>query len=138
MWHEVVRELMSSATSRGSRWTLYYDGGCGFCSGARSWLSKLDFLHRIEWTPYHTLDEPPDGLTWEDLGRYACMDTGRGPLHKGFYAMRLLTLRLLPLFPLAPLMWLPGVNRAGEAVYGWVARNRYRLSGCPVDGGRRV
>ena len=129
---------MSSRTEHGSRWTLYYDGACGFCSGGRRWLSRLDFFHRIEWTPYQTLTEPPDGLSWEDLDRYAYMDTGRGPLRKGFYAMRLLTLRLPLLLPLAPLMWFPGVNLAGEAVYGWFARNRYRFSGCTVDWSERA
>ena len=129
---------MSSRTGRDSKWVLYYDGACGFCSGARRWLSKLDFFHGIEWTPYQTLSEPPVGLTWEDLDRYAYMDTGHGPLQKGFYAMRLLALRLPPLFPLALLMWLPGAALAGQAAYGWIARNRHRFSQCPVDGDGRV
>ena len=123
---------------RSSKWTLYYDGNCGFCASARHRLSKLDFFNQIEWTPYQTLEEPPNGLTWEDLYLSAWIDTGRGRLHGGFYAMRLLALRLPPLQPLAPLMWLPGMNLAGEAVYGWVSRNRYRLSSCPVDGGGRA
>ena len=129
---------MSSKRGRDSRWTLYYDGACGFCAGARRWLSRLDFFHRIEWTPYQTLESPPAGLSWEDLDRYAWMDTGGGRLHRGFHAMRLLALKLPPLLPLAPLLWLPGVNLVGQAAYGWVARNRYRLSGCPVDGGGSV
>ena len=129
---------MSSNSRRDSKWTLFYDGNCGFCAGARRWLSKLDFFQIIEWTPYQTLEEPPAGLSWEDLDRYAWMDTGRGRLRRGFYAMRLLTLKLPPLLPFAPLMWLPGMHLAGEAVYGWVSRNRYCLTHSPVDGGRRA
>jgi hypothetical protein len=32
-------------------------------------------------------------------------------------------------------MWCPGVNRIGEAVYAWIARNRTRLPGsvCSID-----
>ena len=121
-----------------SGWVFYYDGDCGFCAGVRRWLSKADFFHSVEWIPWQSLAEPPAGLTWEDLDRYAYMDSGRGRLRKGFYAMRHLTLRLPALLPLAPLMWLPGMDLAGEAAYGWVARNRYRFSRCPVNGGRRV
>lgn len=128
---------MTSESVRSSRWTLYYDGRCGFCAGARSWLSRLDFFGRIDWTAYQSLREPPAGLSWNDLDRYAWLDTGRSPLQRGFFAMRLLTLKLPILLPLAPLMWLPGAHLIGEAVYGWVARNRYRISGCPVHGGGR-
>ncbi len=128
---------MLSKPSRSSRWTLYYDGGCGFCGGARRWLSKLDLFRSIDWTPYQTLEKPPVGLSWEDLDRYAWLDTGQGPLRRGFYAMRLLALKLPPLIPIAPLMWLPGAHIVGAAVYDWIARNRYRISSCPVDGGER-
>ena len=130
---EVTGGPILSNFGRSAKWTLYYDGRCGFCAGARRWLSRMDFLHRIEWTPYQSLNQPPQGLSWEDLDRYAWMDTGRGRLHKGFHAMRLLALRLPPLLPLATLMWLPGMDLAGEAAYGWVARNRYRFSRCPVN-----
>ena len=129
---------MTSKSGRISKLTLYYDGGCGLCNGAKRWLSRLDVLHRIEWTPCQTLEAPPAGLTWDDLDRCAWVDEGRGRLHGGFYAMRLLTLSLPPLLPLALLMWLPGMHLAGEAAYDWVARNRYRFSGCPVDGGRQI
>ena len=49
-------------------------------------------------------------------------------LYRGFYAFRMLALRLPPLLLVAPLLWLPGVNRLGEAAYEWVAANRFRIS----------
>ena len=69
-------------------------------------------------------------MTWEDLDRAAYLSTGRGRLHEGFYGLRMLTLRLLPLVPLAPLFWFPGMNLLGVPVYRWIARNRYRISAC--------
>jgi predicted DCC family thiol-disulfide oxidoreductase YuxK len=95
----------------------------------------MDLLGGIEWNPCQALERPPQGLAWHDLDRAAYLDTGQGRLHEGFYAFRMLTLRLLPLIPLAPIFWFPGMNLVGEAVYGWVARNRYRLSGCRRVGG---
>ena len=73
---------------------------------------------------------PPDGLTWEDLERSAHLETEQGGLHEGFHAFRRLTLLLPPLWPLAPLLWLPGVPSLGTGLYRWVARNRYCISAC--------
>ena len=78
-------------------------------------------------------------MAWADLDRAAYLSTGKGRLHQGFYGFRMLTLRLLPLVPLAPIFWLPGMNLLGVAVYRWIARNRYRISACwtetPKSGG---
>ncbi len=122
------------------RWVLYYDGECGFCTLAVRALALADFFRVVTWTAYQELPEPPGGLTWADLDAAAYLEvrkdssgTGEGTeegrrLHRGFYAFRMLTLRLPPLLPLAPLLWLPGVNRLGELAYEWVAANRYRIS----------
>lgn len=122
------------------RWVLYYDGECGFCILAVRALALADFFRVVTWTAYQELPEPPGGLTRADLDAAAYLEvrkdssgTGEGAeeglrLHRGFYAFRMLTLRLPPLLPLAPLLWLPGVNRLGELAYEWVAANRYRIS----------
>ena len=112
------------------RWTLYYDGNCGFCTRVVQGLSRMDPLRQVQWIPFQSLEEPPQGLSWEDLDRAAYLDTGRGNLHEGFYSFRMLTLRLLPLVPLAPLFWFPGMNLLGVPLYRWIARNRYRTSAC--------
>ena len=114
------------------RWIFYYDGNCGFCTRVVRGLSRIDFFRQVQWIPFQSLEEPPQGLSWEDLDRSAYLDTGRGGLHEGFYSFRMLTLRLLPLVPLAPVFWLPGMNLLGTAVYRWIARNRYRISRCRI------
>lgn len=134
---------------RGTGWVVYYDGECGFCTLSVRALALADFFRVVTWTSYQELDEPPSGLTWEDLDAAACLEVrkgssqyGDGPeeerrLYQGFYAFRMLTLRLPPLMPLAPLLWLPGVNRLGESAYKWVAANRYRISrSCRLKAGR--
>ena len=120
------------------RWVLYYDGECGFCTLSVRMLALADFFRVVAWTAYQELAEPPRGLTWQDLDEAAYLEVGRGEtgdnfaegrrLHRGFYAFRMLALRLPPLMPLAPLLWLPGVNRLGERAYAWIAANRYRIS----------
>ena len=136
---EVTGGPILSKFGHSAKWTLYYDGRCGFCAGARRWLSRMDFLHSIEWTPYQSLNQPPRGLSWEDLDRYAWMDTGRGRLQEGFPCHEAAGAQAAT----SPSLRRPDVaagdgHLAGEAAYGWVARNRYRFSRCPVNGGRRV
>ena len=112
------------------RWIFSYDGNCGFCTGVVQMLSRIDFFHQVLWIPFQTLEKPPQGLSWEDLDRASYLDTRRGRIHEGFYGFRMLTLRLLPLVPLAPVFWFPGMNLLGTPVYRWIARNRYRVSRC--------
>lgn len=116
-------------------WAFYYDGDCGFCARSVRWLRRIDFRRRVTWLPYQSLNVPPAGLSWQDLDSEAYSERD-GRLEGGFYAFRRLTLLLPPLFPLAPLFWLPGVNLLGAAVYRRVARNRSRLTpeGCEMDG----
>lgn len=116
------------------KWVFYYDGECGFCTAVVRRLCRVDFFHLITWIPYQSLDQPPPGLSWDNLDLAVYLDTGRDRRHQGFYAFRMLTLRLLPLVPFAPLFWFPGVYLAGVPLYRWVARNRYRISGCRIPG----
>ena len=115
-------------------WTFYYDGDCGLCAGVVRWLSQADLFNHVAWVPSQTQEQPPCGLSWDDLDAAAYLDTGRGALHEGFDGFRMLTLRLLPLLPLAPILWFPGARRLGVPAYRWVARNRYRLSRCRIPG----
>lgn len=130
-------------------WVFYYDGDCGFCTLAVRALSFSDFFGRVTWKAFQNLPAPPQGLTWEDLDAAAYLETRSSSsakaaaadnppeLYRGFYAFRMLTLRLPPLMPLALLLWLPGVERVGEAAYEWVAANRYRISRrCRLKAGR--
>ena len=117
-------------TLPGHRWAFYYDGDCDFCTKLVRGLSRIDLFRRIQWIAFQTLEQPPPGLAWADLDRAAYLSTGNGRLHEGFYGIRMLTLRLLPLVPLAPLFWFPGMNLLGVPAYRWIARNRYRISAC--------
>ena len=123
---------MEHAAQDSSGWVFYYDGDCAFCVRVVRALSRLDFSSRVTWTAYQALEEPPNGLAWDDLGQAAYLDNGRGRLFRGFYAFRILTLRLVPLMPLAPILWFPGASVFGAAVYRWVAMNRHRFSRCRV------
>ncbi|HEU0075931.1 MAG TPA: DUF393 domain-containing protein [Dehalococcoidia bacterium] len=115
-------------------WTFFYDGDCGFCTRVVRLMAALDLRRRVRWVAFQSLETLPGSLTRADLQREAYIQRGE-VLDGGFYSFRRLSQLLPPLWPLAPLLWIPGVNRLGEAVYAWVARNRMRLPGstCEID-----
>jgi len=109
---------------------LIYDSDCRICAILARWLSRADILNQVDWTPYQSLDAPPPELTWDDLKRSAYLVGSKNQNYEGFYAFRMLTVRLPLLAPLALIFWFPGVNLIGVAAYRWAARNRYRFFGC--------
>jgi predicted DCC family thiol-disulfide oxidoreductase YuxK len=127
-------ETRSAAAGVSRDHVFYYDGDCGFCTRVVRVLQAADLRHRVRWVAFQSLAKMPGGLTRSDLQREAYIQH-RGSLEGGFYSFRRLTLLLPPLWPLAPLMWLPGMQRLGEPAYAWVARNRGRLPGsvCSID-----
>ena len=48
-----------------------------------------------------------------------------GWLTEGFFAVRRLSLRLPLLWPIAPLVWVPGMGWLGQRAYDGVANRRY-------------
>ena len=112
------------------RSTFIYDADCGMCAAAVRLLRRLDWRGRVYWASSQSLDTPPSGLSWGELERSAYLETRAGDLHEGFFAIRELLVRLPVTAPIGALMMMPGVRLAGEPAYRWVARNRYRISGC--------
>ena len=113
---------------RKPEWTFYYDGECGLCKGLVKWLVHADLSKQIDWIGFQTLSQPPKGLSWGDLNTAAYLETGAGDLYEGFFAIRWLSVKLPPLWPLAIVLWTPGASLLGVPAYRWVARNRGRLS----------
>ena len=113
---------------------LLFDGECAFCRKSVGILKRLDWLKRIEsrdardvanippcaepLVPQKLLDEmhvvTPDGMR----------------AYAGYWAIRWLSWRVPPLWPLAPLMYLPGALWLGTRMYRWIARNRFKLVPC--------
>ena len=109
---------------------LYYDGQCRLCVGIARLLRFLDVMGSLRFQPYQDLTVPPNGLSWNDLECSAYLGTSSGRMYEGFFAFRMLALRVPTFWLLTPLLWFPGVSILGRAVYRWVAANRRRFGSC--------
>jgi predicted DCC family thiol-disulfide oxidoreductase YuxK len=127
---------------------VIYDGECGFCNMTRQWISKVDFDGIYDWRPFQSAVGANYGISHEALEAKAHVVVG-DRVCSGFRAFRVMALYnpavslaaavLLAtvglgapamcdaLFVALVLLFSPLVYPLGEAVYEWVARNRYRL-----------
>jgi predicted DCC family thiol-disulfide oxidoreductase YuxK len=122
---------MSSAR----RHHFLYDGSCGICRKTVSVLSRLDVRRRLvfhdalnRWSSIRALFP---SLRQDDCLETMHVVTASGEVKTGFDAYRAISWSIPLFWPIAPLLYVPGVPLAGRRVYARVARNRHR-AGCPV------
>lgn len=106
------------------QWILYYDGSCSLCINISRVISTLDIFNTIIWTPYQSLIVAPHNLSMRNLHGYVYLETDSGIFYKGFYAFRMLSLRVPAMMPLSLFMWIPWINVIGEHIYSYISRNR--------------
>ena len=132
-WEE-QRVAIKSGESPAQPALVYYDGHCRLCIGIMRCLKWVDRAGSLEFRDTGDDAARQVGLTPADLARSAYLVAPGGRVFEGFYAFRWLVLLLPPLWPLAPLAWMPGAAFLGTRFYRWVAGRRATIFRC----GRRT
>ncbi len=122
--------------------TVIYDGDCAICTRIKEITGRLDWFGTMRWLPLQSPEAARFGISREQLEASVYLVSESGTTH-GWQAAK----RILPRVPLTWLVaaiavrkqpWMmlaaavafsPVGDPAGEAVYGFVARNRYRFPG---------
>jgi predicted DCC family thiol-disulfide oxidoreductase YuxK len=116
---------------------VLYDGMCPFCRRGVRTLRKLDWLGRLRYQDARdTAGLPACEVPLEPrrlLEEMHVVTPDRRRAYAGYRAFRWLAWRLPPLWPVAPLMYVPGTLWLGNRAYRWVARHRFDLA--PCEGG---
>lgn len=111
--------------------TAVYDGMCVICNQTRRIVTALDWFKRVEFLDLHNWNEVSTrypSLDYETAMGQLHVVTPEGQLIGGFEGVRRM-LRDLPLgYPVWLLLHLPGMTWAGNHVYRFIARNRYRIN----------
>ncbi len=105
---------------------VVYDGACRLCRGTTDWLDRLDRGGRLAFLPLQDPRVParyPD-LSQEELHKHVYVIDRQGIRRKGAGAVRYLARRLPALWPLAPLLHVPGSMPLWHWLYDQVARRR--------------
>lgn len=136
---EILRRQLGHRFARSraaAPWTVIYDGHCPLCLQTMVTLDAMDWRHRIAFVDLESewakVTAAAPSLTVAEA-RLAMHVVGPdGTVHRGFFGFRELA-RVVPLlWPLWPLLHLPGANRIGPWVYQVVAGRRARHA-CRAD-----
>ncbi len=128
-------ENKQAESARQTRLLLLYDGGCGFCLESIKRLRVLDLFGTVDPLDFHTI---PDltrlhpALTARRCHSEMVLLESDGRLSGGFEAFARLSRKLVLLWPVFPLVSLPGVGIIGSRVYRWIAEHRYLLHRNPA------
>jgi predicted DCC family thiol-disulfide oxidoreductase YuxK len=109
---------------------VLFDDKCPMCTFQSRLLTRLDWLHRIQFMPISDPRVPslaPD-VKHESLMASMHVLTPKGRIHNGARGVRYIAARLPLLWPVCLLLWIPGMIYISEIAYRTVARNRYLIS----------
>ncbi|MEP7088090.1 MAG: DCC1-like thiol-disulfide oxidoreductase family protein [Gemmatimonadota bacterium] len=123
-------------------WTLVYDGYCPLCIRTMTQLDALDGARRLRYVDLERQSALAKallpGVSPEEMREEMVVVTPAECALRGFYAFREISRRLPALWPLVPLMFVPGSAWVGTRLYAWVAANRARRlcegDACAVHG----
>ena len=109
---------------------VLYDDHCSFCTFQMRVITWLDWLNRVSLIPMshpESMTLAP-GLTPASLQEAIHCITPGGRVYRGARGIRFLSARLPLAWPMAVVLWIPGVIWIAEIIYKWISRNRYLLS----------
>jgi predicted DCC family thiol-disulfide oxidoreductase YuxK len=122
------------ATPTTNRAIILYDGLCPFCLKNVSLLKRLDWLGRLRFHDCRDTAGIPANTAHLDPARMIqemhVLTPDRATAYSGFRAVRWIAGRMPILWPLYPLLFIPGMPRLGQRLYLWIARNRFQLLPC--------
>ncbi|PIQ76169.1 hypothetical protein COU78_01265 [Candidatus Peregrinibacteria bacterium CG10_big_fil_rev_8_21_14_0_10_49_24] len=118
-------------TSSG-KFSVLFDGKCGFCQRSVFVLKMLDFLHRLSLVDFHNVEArkavAPE-LTFEELDKAMHIYLPGGRVEKGFDAFRIIAWHLPALWIAVPFLYIPGIPPIGRRIYAEIAKRRKSCTG---------
>jgi predicted DCC family thiol-disulfide oxidoreductase YuxK len=111
--------------------TVLFDGQCRFCRRQIAFLRWLDWWGRLRFTSSHepSVSETFPEISPEELQQQMFVVDRQGQARGGALAVRYLSRRLPPLWPLALLLHIPGSLPLWNALYAFIAKRRLLLAG---------
>lgn len=109
---------------------VIFDGSCPLCTGLCRWLERVGGRRRLAYLSLYDLrtDERYPDLPRRELLEHVYVVEPNGRKHRGAQAVRYLSRRLPAMWPLAPLLHVPGSLPLWRWLYRVFSRHRHRLS----------
>jgi len=109
---------------------VLFDDECSLCTFQSRVITWLDWFNTVSLLPISSprVPEIAPRLTRTDLHEAIHCVAPNGRVQRGARCIRHISLRMPLAFPIALLLWFPGVIYVAEMIYRWVSRHRYLLS----------
>ncbi len=125
------RAIRALLNRKHTQLVVLFDGSCGLCRRSVTMVRMFDWLHRVHVVDFHDASVrkrwAPD-TPLASLERAMHVRLPSGTFDTGFRGFRTLATQLPLLWPLVPLLFLPGMAVPGERMYNAVASRRMRCS----------
>ena len=137
-WAAGVRYLAERyARPHAAKPEVFYDGLCPLCIRSMTILAYFDWFGRLRYSDLEVegarFVRAHPTVSLEDCREEMHLRTPDGTIHRGFFAFRRAVLELPPLWPLLPLVYVPGAATLGPMIYRAIAARRSRLEPCSFD-----
>ncbi|MCC6572895.1 MAG: DUF393 domain-containing protein [Planctomycetes bacterium] len=112
---------------------VFYDSLCPVCRRSVLWLRRLDWLGVLKFEDLHDREAAEaalPGVSYADQLKRLYVLRPDGQYFGGFAAVRAMAAVMPLLWPVLPLMWLPGAGWVGHKIYDVIATNRFRYAKC--------
>ena len=113
---------------------VLYDGACPLCRRSIAIVKKLDWFHKLALQDCRDQGHWPPSEQKLEMKRLLeemhVVTPDRRRTFAGYAAFRWIAWRLPLSWPIAPLLYIPGMPWLGNRVYLWVAKRRYDLIPC--------
>ena len=134
-WRKIRQWVGERVRRKHAPWVLLYDSYCPLCRRTVGLLDGIDLLDRVNYQSFRTTDfdafnalhHVNTNKQWADQEMLLVRD---GKVYGGFDAYRQMSAMMPLLWPVAPLMWLPGVSHIGRSIYKYVAARRLSWFTC--------
>jgi predicted DCC family thiol-disulfide oxidoreductase YuxK len=134
---DIATTALPQPADRPGASVLIYDGQCNLCTAQVKRIARWDSRGELAFWSLHDPEvyrRYPD-LKHDDLMRQMVLVDPLGRRHWGAAALRQLSRRIPRLWPLVPLLHLPGSLPLWQWAYNQVARRRYLFNRHDCDGG---
>ncbi|WDI40697.1 thiol-disulfide oxidoreductase DCC family protein [Bremerella sp. P1] len=123
------KKSLPSPEDRPETDVVIYDGHCRICTGGVRILYRLDLGRRLSFLSLHDakVAEVAPNLTHDQMMEEMWVVDVQGRQHSGAGAFRYLTRRIAMLWPVMPLLHIPGSLPLWSWLYQKVAAARYRF-----------
>jgi predicted DCC family thiol-disulfide oxidoreductase YuxK len=114
---------------------VIYDGSCALCRRTVRLLGALDLFSALQFEDFRRLNLDAYNQTHRVNLALPDLDEemhiiARGRVFRGFSAYRVIAMAVPLLWPLVPVMFLPGISSLGRQIYARIASHRASLVRC--------